>query len=88
MDLPDYIKLLQWKGKQTFSSSSNEIFLGLYASTGPVLDSAFLASIICHSWSSFTLAISLLGGHNCIILQNEDGLKQDENKGFGKTKNL
>ena len=55
----NYIELRQKKWF-TFSSSSNEIFFGLYASIGPVLDSAFLVSIISHSWSSFTFAISLL----------------------------
>lgn len=47
-------------GDTTFSSSSNEICFGLYASKGPVLDSAFVVSMISHSWSSFTFATSLL----------------------------
>ena len=45
----------------TFSSSSRERFLGLYApSTGPVRLRAFVVSTTSHSISSFSLVTSLL----------------------------
>lgn len=55
----------------TFSSSSNEIFFGLYASKGPVLDRAFVVLMISHSWSSFTFATSLLNHKDQLLLSEE-----------------
>lgn len=61
----------------TFNSSSSEIFFGLYALTGPVLDSAFLVSIISHSWSSFTFEISLLN-YKAQHSLDEEGKENDQ----------
>ncbi|KAF9674886.1 hypothetical protein SADUNF_Sadunf10G0173800 [Salix dunnii] len=63
----DLVSVLLWsiykllsRAAMTFNSSSNDIFLGLYDPGGPDLDSAPCVSMISHSRSSFTFAISFL----------------------------